>query len=63
MRALKKMGAGRRCIHFLRDFSCANVHLRPNLPKWLERSMINLSMSVLDSKTNAPSYTYIMQKR
>ena len=35
----------------------------PNRSKWLEKRVMACSMSVLDSKTNAPSSTYIMQNK
>ena len=51
--------ARRRCVQFLRGFFFVPIFiLRPNWAKWLERRVINFSMSVLDSKANSPSYTW-----
>ena len=61
---LKKPGGGEN-THSVFDgvFSVPMCISSPKREKWSERRVIPFSMSVLDSKTNAPSSTYIMQNR
>ena len=57
VRVLKKPGGGENTHSVLEVFNVLMCILRPNRAKWSEMRVIPFSMSVLDSKTNAPSST------
>ena len=60
---LKKPGGGKNMHSFFEGFSPVPMFiLRPNRSKWLERRVINLLISVLDSNTNSPLSIKRMQK-
>ena len=62
VRVLKKPGGGKNTHSFFNDvFSVSICISSPNREKWSVRRVVPFSVSVLDSNTNAPSSTYIMQ--
>ena len=60
--ALKKPGDRKNMNSVFKGFFSVPMCIsRPNRAKWLDRRVIPLLMSVLDSKTKDPSSTYSMQ--
>ena len=57
---LMNLGGGVNMHSVFEVFSVPMCISRLNKVKWSERRVIPLLISVLDSKTNAPSSTYIM---
>ena len=58
LRALNKHGGGKKIQSVFEGYFPVPICItRPNWGKWLERRVIPLSKSVLDSKTNVPSST------
>ena len=64
VRVLKKPGGGENTYLFFEVFFYLPMCISsPNRAKWSERRVITFSISVLNSKTNVSSSTYIMQNK
>ena len=58
VRVLKKPGGGENTNSFFDDFPSVPICISsPNRAKWSVRRVVPFSVSVMDSKTNAPSST------